>query len=107
MPFNSVYHKVAYPLTEPGDHAAGCSAYTVWMPSGGLLCPRWCITYKDGKSNGRHGCFGVVWYDEVQPTVSPRPFLCHCCMPPHLLTPLGCLCLTRVLHPDMATIRRG
>ena len=42
------------------------------MPSGGLLCPRWCITYKDGKSSGRHGCFGVVWYDEVQPTVSPH-----------------------------------
>ena len=40
------------------------------MPSGGLLCPRWCITYKEGKSCGRHGCYGIVWYDEVQPTVS-------------------------------------
>ena len=43
------------------------------MPSGGLLCPRWPITFKDGKSWGRTGCFGVVWYDEVQPTVSPLP----------------------------------
>ena len=50
--------------------AAGCPARTVFMPSGGLLCPRWCITYKQGKSSGRHGCFGRVWYDEVQPTVS-------------------------------------
>lgn len=40
------------------------------MPSGGLLCPRWCITYKEGKSSGRHGCYGRAWYDEVQPTVS-------------------------------------
>lgn len=52
---------------------AGCEAFTVWMPSGGLLCPRWPITFKDGKSWGRTGCFGVVWYDEVQPTVSPLP----------------------------------
>ncbi|KAL3146940.1 hypothetical protein ABBQ38_014910 [Trebouxia sp. C0009 RCD-2024] len=56
----------------PGLRLTGCPASTVWMPSGGLLCPRWCITYKDGKSSGRHGCFGVVWYDEVQPTVVGR-----------------------------------
>lgn len=67
---------------------AGCPASTVWMPSGGLLCPRWCITYKDGKSSGRHGCFGVVWYDEVQPTV-------HSCLtlPPPPPPPLGSLSL--------------
>ncbi|KAL0043430.1 hypothetical protein WJX79_004501 [Trebouxia sp. C0005] len=62
-----------YPETQfPGLSLPGCDAYTVWMPSGGLLCPRWCITFKDGKSTGRTGCFGVVWYDEVQPTVVGR-----------------------------------
>jgi hypothetical protein len=30
---------------------------------------RWCITYKRGKSNGRHGCFGRIWHDGVQTTV--------------------------------------
>lgn len=33
---------------------------------------RWCITYKRGKSNGRHGGYGRVWYDEIQPTVVGR-----------------------------------
>lgn len=30
---------------------------------------RWCITYKKGKSSGRHGCFGRIWHDCVQSTV--------------------------------------
>jgi len=63
-------HHCSLYVTQCFVHCAGCDAYTVWMPSGGLLCPRWCITFKDGKSTGRTGCFGVVWYDEVQPTVS-------------------------------------
>ena len=42
------------------------------MPTGDLLCPRWCVTYKKGKSNGRHGCFGRMWWDEIQPTVLGR-----------------------------------
>ena len=51
---------------------AGCDAETVFLPTGDLLCPRWCITYKQGKSSGRHGCFGRMWYDEIQPTVVGR-----------------------------------
>ena len=30
------------------------------------------MSYKHGKSNGRHGCFGRVWYDDVQSTVVTR-----------------------------------
>lgn len=33
---------------------------------------RWCVCYKKGESNGRHGCFGRIWYDDVQPTVVTR-----------------------------------
>lgn len=55
-----------------GDQLKGCPAKTVWLPTGELLCPRWCITYKLGRSNGRHGCFGRCWYDEVVQTVVGR-----------------------------------
>lgn len=55
-----------------GSLSAGCDAATVFLPTGDLLCPRWCITYKGGKSGGRHGCFGRMWYDEIQPTVVGR-----------------------------------
>ena len=63
---------------------AGCRSFTAVMPTGDLLCPRWCITYKLGKSDKRHGCFGRTWYDEIQPTVRPSP-----CLPqgPHASTP--------------------
>lgn len=37
-----------------------------------LLLRSWCVTYKNGRSNGRHGCFGRVWFDDVQPTVVTR-----------------------------------
>jgi hypothetical protein len=37
-----------------------------------ISCCSWCITYKKGLSNGRHGCFGRVWYDQIQPTVVTR-----------------------------------
>ena len=30
------------------------------------------MSYKHGKSTGRHGCFGRVWYDDVQSTVVTR-----------------------------------
>jgi DNA (cytosine-5)-methyltransferase 1 len=51
---------------------AGCPAGTAMLTTGDLLCPRWCITYKRGKSNGRQGCFGRMGLDEVQPTVVGR-----------------------------------
>ena len=57
--------------------SAGCSSFTAVMPTGDLLCPRWCITYKLGKSDKRHGCFGRTWYDEIQPTVRPSPCSPH------------------------------
>ncbi|KIY93940.1 DNA (cytosine-5)-methyltransferase CMT3 [Monoraphidium neglectum] len=55
-----------------GTAMDGCDAKTVWLPTGDLACPRWCITYKKGKSNGRHGCFGRIWHDSVQTTVVGR-----------------------------------
>ena len=42
------------------------------MPTGDLLCPRWCITFKDGKCHGRTACFGRVHTTEVLPTVVGR-----------------------------------
>ncbi len=74
--------------------AAGCSAFTRLMPTGDLLCPRWCITYKKGKSEGRHGCYGRMWYDEIQSTIVGRA-------EPHNL---------RLVHPwqhRVATIREN
>ena len=29
-----------------GTSLEGCAAETHWLPSGDLLCPRWCITYQ-------------------------------------------------------------
>jgi len=52
-----------------GTVKRGCDSETVFLPTGDLACPRWCITYKKGKSNGRHGCFGRIWHDGVQTTV--------------------------------------
>lgn len=73
-----------------GNMLEGCASSAYWLPSGDLLCPRWCITYKSGKSGtgkdggGRQSCFGRVWYDEVQPTVVTRA-------EPHNL---------RIVHPE-------
>ena len=75
-------------------YAAGCSAFTRLMPTGDLLCPRWCITYKKGKSEGRHGCYGRMWFDEIQSTIVGRA-------EPHNL---------RLVHPwqhRVATIREN
>ncbi|CAD7697402.1 unnamed protein product [Ostreobium quekettii] len=55
-----------------GTKLEGCDSKTVLLPSGDLLCPRWCITYKGGKSDGRHGCFGRVDLFGIQPTVVTR-----------------------------------
>lgn len=69
-------------------------AFTRLMPTGDLLCPRWCITYKKGKSEGRHGCYGRMWFDEIQSTVVGRA-------EPHNL---------RLVHPyqhRVATIREN
>ncbi|KAH7617097.1 putative DNA (cytosine-5)-methyltransferase 1 [Nannochloris sp. 'desiccata'] len=50
----------------------GCDSFTVLMATGDLLCPRWCITFKDGKCHGRTACFGRVHTTEVLPTVVGR-----------------------------------
>jgi len=55
-----------------GASIEGCDSYTVLMPTGDLLCPRWCITFKDGKCHGRTACFGRVHTTEVLPTVVGR-----------------------------------
>ena len=59
-------------VRETQPFAAGCRAFTSFLPTGDLLCPRWCITYKKGRSNGRHGCFGRMRKGEIQPTVVGR-----------------------------------
>lgn len=33
----------------------------------------WAVTYKGGKSQGRHGCYGRMWHDGAQSTVVTRP----------------------------------
>lgn len=71
-----------------GGVLAGCEGGAALLPTLDLLCPRWCITYKKGKSSGRHGCFGRMWYDEIQPTVVGRA-------EPHNL---------RVIHPEQARV---
>ena len=69
---------------------ADCPSCTAVMPTGDLLCPRWCITYKLGKSDKRHGCFGRTWFDEIQPTVRPSPCLASGALhPKHLSLYLG------------------
>lgn len=50
----------------------GCPGRTFFLPSSDHVCPRWCITYKNGKSDGRHGCFGRIQPEDVQPTVVGR-----------------------------------
>jgi hypothetical protein len=49
--------------------AAGCPAYTVFMPTGDPLVPQWCVTYKNGKSKARHGCYGRLGLGEIVATV--------------------------------------
>ncbi|KAL6746411.1 hypothetical protein V8C86DRAFT_2944009 [Haematococcus lacustris] len=74
----------------------GCKATTAWLPTGGFLVPRWCVTYMKGKSGAfkaskegkdgnsmRHSCYGRMWHDEGISTVVTRS-------EPHNL---------RVLHP--------
>ena len=39
---------------------AGCESSTVWLPTRGLLAPRWVFTYKNGLSSGHNGCYGRV-----------------------------------------------
>eukprot|EP00891_Asterochloris_glomerata_P003939 jgi/Astpho2/3939/fgenesh1_pg.00063_%23_13_t len=73
----------------------GCESSTVWLPTRGLLAPRWVFTYKNGLSSGHNGCYGrllcalktgvlgthytcgvqrapQVWYDEYVPTTVGR-----------------------------------
>ena len=38
------------------------------------VCGRWCVTYKAKTGSiGRHGCFGILHNDAIQPTVVTRP----------------------------------
>lgn len=55
-----------------GTELGGCPARTLFLPSGDLVCPRWCITFKKGTSRGRAGCFGRLWYDRIPGTVVTR-----------------------------------
>ena len=55
-----------------GAAAPGCDSFTVLMLTGDLLCPRWCVTYKDGKRNGHTACFGRAHPTETLPTVLGR-----------------------------------
>ena len=55
-----------------GLELKGCPSRTVFTPTMNLVCPRWCITYKNGLSSGRHGCFGRIRLNSVQPTVVTR-----------------------------------
>lgn len=57
----------------PASSAAGCPAYTVVMPTGDPLVPQWCVTYKEGKSKARHGCYGRLGLAEIVATVGGRP----------------------------------
>jgi hypothetical protein len=52
--------------------AAGCSAATVFMPTGDVLVPQWCITFKGGHSDGRGGCYGRQGLHEIVATVRCR-----------------------------------
>lgn len=55
-----------------GIRLEGCPSWTEFTPTMNLLCPRWCITFKNGYSQGRHGCFGRIRRNSVQPTVVTR-----------------------------------
>ncbi|PRW44284.1 DNA (cytosine-5)-methyltransferase CMT1 isoform A [Chlorella sorokiniana] len=55
-----------------GGALQGCKAYTRLMPSGDPEVPRWCVTYKKGKSAGRHGCYGRISLHEIITTVVGR-----------------------------------
>lgn len=47
----------------------GCPAYSTFLPTFDPEVPQWCITYKNYKSKGRHGCFGRVAPQEIISTV--------------------------------------
>eukprot|EP00775_Hariotina_reticulata_P007661 gene7661-7864_t len=55
-----------------GSYMEGCDSLAFFLNTGDLVCPRWCVTYKNGKSQGRHGCFGRFWLDQIQQTVVTR-----------------------------------
>ncbi|PSC69902.1 BTB POZ and MATH domain-containing 2-like isoform A [Micractinium conductrix] len=55
-----------------GGALEGCAAYSVFMPTGDPLVPRWCVTFKNGKSDGRGGCYGRVAEHEIIATVVGR-----------------------------------
>lgn len=62
-----------YGVRPDGTSKPGCLSRTLFLGSNGLLCPRWCVTYNNGKSIGRNGCFGRISPEIVQPTVVTRP----------------------------------
>ncbi|KAI3428460.1 hypothetical protein D9Q98_007286 [Chlorella vulgaris] len=55
-----------------GGALEGCSAATVFMPTGDVLVPQWCITFKGGHSDGRGGCYGRQGLHEIVATVVGR-----------------------------------
>lgn len=50
----------------------GCQAYVKHLPTMEPELPRWCVTFKRGKSDGRHGGFGRVHFSQIITTVIGR-----------------------------------
>jgi hypothetical protein len=48
---------------------AGCPAFCRFLPTADPEVPRWCVTFKEGKSGGRHGGYGRVHFAGVVATV--------------------------------------
>ncbi|EFN55234.1 hypothetical protein CHLNCDRAFT_52630 [Chlorella variabilis] len=55
-----------------GGALEGCAASTTFIPTGDVLVPQWCVTFKKGKSKGRGGCFGRQGPHETVATVVGR-----------------------------------
>ena len=49
---------------------AGCPSWTAFLPTGAVVCPGFCTTFKEGKSSGATGSYGRLWYDEIRNTVT-------------------------------------
>ena len=69
MPVFAPY-RPSYPNPEPYTVTTACPAFTKFLPTMDPEVPRWCVTFKEGRSNGRHGGYGRVHYAGVVSTVS-------------------------------------
>lgn len=77
---------------------AGCPSWTAFLPTGAVLCPGFCTTYREGKSSGATGAYGRLWYDEIRNTVTLQ--LSFMFGSESLsVQPLLCLCIPGSAHP--------